>query len=123
MDTHKNKLLNKNTLLFFFIIFAAFFLRIYNLNFEDYWFDEQASFWVSDPTINLSDTIERSKQLDRGSNIVFNLFLKNFFFVIWIRSSNWQIFAIYFRFPIYSFFMLFSISNSQKSKLFTSRIS
>ena len=79
MDTHKNKLLNKNTLLFFFIIFAAFFLRIYNLNFEDYWFDEQASFWVSDPTINLNDTIERSKELDRGSNIVFNLFLKNFF--------------------------------------------
>ena len=79
MDTHKNNFLNKNTLLFFFIIFTAFFLRIYNLNFEDYWFDEQASFWVSDPTINLSDTIERSKQLDRGSNIVFNVFLKNFF--------------------------------------------
>ena len=79
MDTHKNKLLNKNTLLFFFIIFAAFFLRIYNLNFEDYWFDEQASFWVSDPTINLNDTIERSNELDRGSNIVFNLFLKIFF--------------------------------------------
>ena len=75
MDTHKNKLLNKNTLLFFFIIFAAFFLRIYNLNFEDYWFDEQASFWVSDPSINLNDTIERSNELDRGSNIVFNLFL------------------------------------------------
>ena len=35
MDTHKNKLLNKNTLLFFFIMFAAFFLRIYNLNFEN----------------------------------------------------------------------------------------
>ena len=67
-------------IIFFFIIIAtAFILRIYNLNFEDYWFDEQASFWVSDPTINLNDTIERSNELDRGSNIVFNLFLKNFF--------------------------------------------
>ena len=67
-------------IIFFFIIIAtAFILRIYNLNFEDYWFDEQASFWVADPSLTLSETLERGKKLDQGTSIVFNLILKTFF--------------------------------------------
>ena len=67
-------------IIFFFIIIAtAFILRIYNLNFEDYWFDEQASFWVADPSLTFSETLERGKKLDQGTSIVFNLILKTFF--------------------------------------------
>ncbi|SVA64350.1 uncharacterized protein METZ01_LOCUS117204, partial [marine metagenome] len=36
----------KKFILFLIICFIALFLRIYQINFEDYWFDEQASFWV-----------------------------------------------------------------------------
>ena len=39
----------KKFILFLIICFIALFLRIYQINFEDYWFDEQASFWVADP--------------------------------------------------------------------------
>ena len=67
-------------IIFFFIIIAtAFILRIYNLNFEDYWFDEQARFWVADPSLTFSETLERGKKLDQGTSIVFNLLLKTFF--------------------------------------------
>ena len=51
MFTNKKIFENKDIFFFTVIIISAFILRIYNLNFEDYWFDEQASFWVSDPLI------------------------------------------------------------------------
>jgi len=71
---------SKKNIFFLLIIFiTALLLRLYNINFEDYWFDEQASFWVSDPNIPLGETLERGKDLDRGSNMVFNLILKQFF--------------------------------------------
>tara|TARA_Y100000590_G_scaffold22008_1_gene25413 strand:- start:1325 stop:2755 length:1431 start_codon:yes stop_codon:yes gene_type:complete len=65
--------------LFLLAIFIGIVLRIYNLNFEDYWFDEQTSFWVADPILSFSETIERSKKIDYGTHIVFNLILKKFF--------------------------------------------
>ena len=64
-------------LIFFFIL--GLFLRLYNINFEDLWFDEQASFLVADPRLNHDDTILLSKNLDKGTSIFFNLILKKFF--------------------------------------------
>ena len=79
MFTKKKIFENKDVFFLAIIIFSAFFLRIYNLNFEDYWFDEQASFWVADPSLTLNETIQRGKELDQGTGIIFNLILKIFF--------------------------------------------
>ena len=79
MFTKKKIFENKDVFFLAIIIFSAFFLRIYNLNFEDYWFDEQASFWVADPSLTLNETLQRGKELDQGTSIVFNLILKIFF--------------------------------------------
>ncbi len=73
------KIFEINIIFFSIIVASALVLRIYNLNFEDYWFDEQASFWVADPSLTLSETLERGKKLDQGTSIVFNLLLKTFF--------------------------------------------
>ena len=81
MDILKNKIDYKSIIFFSIILIIAFSLRIYNLNFEDYWLDEQASFWVANPSLTLSETIERGKDLDRGTSIIFNLLLKEFFIV------------------------------------------
>ncbi len=67
---------------FYFLIFIfilGLFLRLYNINFEDLWFDEQASFLVADPRLNHADTILLSKNLDKGTSIFFNLILKKYF--------------------------------------------
>ena len=64
MDIRKNSLPKKGILIFFIILITAFVLRIYNLNFEDYWFDEQASFWVANPVLSFNETVERGKELD-----------------------------------------------------------
>ena len=62
-----------------FIIILGFFLRLYNINFEDLWFDEQASFLVADPKLDINETILLVKNLDKGTSLFFNLILKKFF--------------------------------------------
>lgn len=81
MDIHKNSLLKKSILVFLIILIAAC-LRLYNLNFEDYWLDEQASFWVADPTLTINETLQRGKELDRGTSITYNILLKTFFSIL-----------------------------------------
>ncbi len=41
------------------ILLIGSFIRVYNINYNDFWSDEMVSFWVSDPSIPLNKTIER----------------------------------------------------------------
>jgi hypothetical protein len=61
-----------------FFILVGIFFRFYQLNFENYWFDEMNSFWVADPNISLNDMIAR-RQLTDQTPLLFNLILKNYF--------------------------------------------
>ena len=124
MVIQKSNLLNKYIIFFFLIFLFGVLLRVYNLNFEDYWFDEQASFWVADPSISLSETLERSKELDRGTHLVFNLILKNFFYVLGYDPSIGRILPLIFgvlSIPALSY-LSFQINNN-KSFLLTAIIS
>ncbi|MDA9063101.1 hypothetical protein N9K40_04010, partial [Candidatus Pelagibacter sp.] len=68
----------KNILLFTILfIFIGIFLRVYQLNFENYWLDEMISFWVADPTLSLDDTFSRRDQIEQ-SPILFDLILKKY---------------------------------------------
>jgi len=69
----------KELLIIFIILIIGIFLRIYNLNFEDFWIDEMVSFWAADPRYNISDTILRLTQADL--HILFNIVLKYYFAV------------------------------------------
>ena len=44
--------------LFFLILFGSI-LRIYNLNFDDFWYDEMVTFWLSDPNLTFLETLKR----------------------------------------------------------------
>lgn len=44
--------------LFFLILFGSI-LRIYNLNFDDFWYDEMVTFWLSDPNLSFFETLKR----------------------------------------------------------------
>ena len=124
MVIQKSNLLNKYIIFFFLIFLFGVLLRVYNLNFEDYWFDEQAGFWVADPSISFSETLERSKELDRGTHLVFNLILKNFFYVLGYDPSIGRILPLIFgvlSIPALSY-LSFQINNN-KSFLLTAIIS
>jgi len=124
MVIQKSNLLNKYIIFFFLIFLFGVLLRVYNLNFEDYWFDEQAGFWVADPSISFSETLERSKELDRGTHLVFNLILKTFFYILGYDPSIGRILPLIFgvlSIPALSY-LSFQINNN-KSFLLTAIIS
>ena len=70
---------NKNNILLVSILFIliGIFLRIYQLNFENYWLDEMLSFWVADPNLPLGDTFARHNHIEQ-TPILFDLFLKKY---------------------------------------------
>ena len=69
----------KKFILFLIICFIALFLRIYQINFDDLWFDELSSLWIAEPNITFKETIARNIELNKGPHLVFTLILKYFF--------------------------------------------
>ena len=59
----------------FFICLCGIIFRFYNLNFENLWFDEIVSFWVSDPQISFLDSYERNN-ISEGTPFLFNFLIK-----------------------------------------------
>jgi len=69
---------NKNFLIFPLILIllsTGSLLRIYNINYDDFWIDEMVSFWVSDPKISLFESYQRNN-ISEGFPFLFNLILK-----------------------------------------------
>ena len=58
-------MLNKKNifLVSIFLILIGIFLRFYQLNFENYWFDELIDFWVADPNISFNATFFRRDEI------------------------------------------------------------
>jgi len=73
------KFIKKNYLYISFIILVSLTLRIYNLNFDDFWFDELASLWIADPSISFDETLERNIKINKGPHLIFTIILKYFF--------------------------------------------
>ena len=74
-------LIKKNYIYGFLIIFISILVRLYNLNFDDLWFDELVSLWIADPNISLNETIERNIEVNMGPHLIFTLVLKYFFLI------------------------------------------
>ena len=45
-------------------LFVGIFLRIYNLGYDNLWFDEIVTFWVSDPSISLYESFQRNSSTE-----------------------------------------------------------
>ncbi len=70
--------ININFLYYSVLIFITIFLRLYNINYDDFWIDEIISFYISDPSIPLSEFFYRHKTLE-NSPFLFNFILRNYF--------------------------------------------
>ena len=62
-------------ILMLFLLLIGVILRFYNLEFENLWFDEMASFYVSDPKISFLESYYRNNSVE-GTPFLFNFFLK-----------------------------------------------
>jgi 4-amino-4-deoxy-L-arabinose transferase-like glycosyltransferase len=62
----------------FLIIISGFFLRMYNINFDDLWYDEIISFWVANPDHTSSESFKIHNDIEVIPP-AFNFLLKLFF--------------------------------------------
>ena len=68
----------KKEFILFLIISIGIFFRIYNLNFDNLWYDEIISFWVANPSFSYQETNFFHNQIETTS-ILYNLILKSFY--------------------------------------------
>ena len=72
------KIKNINFLIISTVGFSLIFgilIRSYNINYEDFWFDEIVTFWISDPYISIGESLERHYSVE-ATPFFFNLLLK-----------------------------------------------
>ena len=72
------KIKNINFLIISAVGFSLIFgilIRSYNINYEDFWFDEIVTFWISDPYISIGESLERHYSVE-ATPFFFNLLLK-----------------------------------------------
>ena len=70
--------ININFLYYSVLIFITILFRLYNLNYDDFWIDEIISFYISDPSVTLSEFYYRHKTLE-NSPFLFNFILRIYF--------------------------------------------
>jgi len=66
-------------LLSILIISVGALLRYYQINFENYWFDEINDFWITDPNISLDSTFSRRESIGDVSPYLWESLLKMYF--------------------------------------------
>ena len=78
------KLKNSNLRIFLFVILSAVFLRFYNYNFQDFWWDELMEFFTVDPSLSLKGTYLRAHSITVGSALEYDYATNaNFYFYIY----------------------------------------
>ena len=83
--------LNLVNLNFFISIFIFNFLLAANLNYEDYWFDELFTFYVSDPNVSFYETYLRI--IETENNNFYKFILKIFFLFFGYNDFNGRLFV------------------------------
>ncbi len=96
MSTNFSNIYKNKIYLLLLIFIIGIILRFYNINFEDLWFDEQSSFLIADPTLSHKETVLKSKNLDSGTGIVFNLILKSYFNIFGYNPDIGRILTVIF---------------------------
>ena len=72
------KIKNINFLIVLAVGFSLIFgilVRSYNINYEDFWFDEILSFWIADPYISIGESLDRHHSIEQIP-FFFHLLLK-----------------------------------------------
>ena len=77
-----------NLILIFTFLFFAIFIRFYNIGYDDLWFDEISSYWVSDPGISFEESFLRHSNIEKTPYLYFSLLKLNFNFFSYDHVSG-----------------------------------
>ena len=81
--------------LFFIICCAGIFLRYYNHAYDDLWYDEIISFWISNPDLSFLETINKNKLIDINTSM-YHFMLKYFFSTFGYSVETGRLFSVLF---------------------------
>ena len=65
MILSKINILSKKDLLIIFLFLFALIIRAYNINYDNLWFDEILSFWITEPKITLKESFLRHTKIEQ----------------------------------------------------------
>jgi len=85
----------KKELILFSIISIGIFFRVYNLNFDNLWYDEIISFWVANPSFSYQETSFFHNQIETTS-ILYNLILKSFYQIFGYSTFSGRLLSVLF---------------------------
>jgi len=71
MNNNLNNIFKPINFFLLLLIFGGIF-RLYNINFDDLWIDEIATFWISDPNLSLKESYINHLSLEQ-TPFLFNL--------------------------------------------------
>lgn len=69
---------SKKYLLIIFLFLFALIIRAYNINLDNLWFDEIASFWSTDPKISFKESFTRHDNIEQTPYLYFLILKINF---------------------------------------------
>ena len=72
----------KSVYILFLIILAGIFFRVYNVNFDDLWIDEIATFWISNPEYSINESF-KNKEFQEIDELIYEFNSGG------IKISNW----------------------------------
>ena len=65
-------------ILIILLLFFTIFIRAYNIGYDDLWFDEISSYWVSDPRISINESLIRHNRIEKTPLLYFLILKINF---------------------------------------------
>ncbi len=109
----------KKEFILFLLVGIGIFFRIYNLNFENLWYDEIISFWVANPSFSYSETNSIHNQIETTS-ILYNVILKSFYQIFGYSVYGGRILSSVFGIlSIFSIIYLDRLINKNSSYIFS----
>ena len=78
MILSKVNFLSKKYLLIIFLFLFALIIRAYNINYDNLWFDEIASFWSTDPKISFKESFIRHDNIEQTPYLYYLILKINF---------------------------------------------
>jgi len=106
------KTLNEQKILLL-ILLSGILLRFYNINFDDYWYDEIISFWVSNPEHSLSKSFDIHNKIEVNT-YTYHFFLKTIYHLFGYDPAYGRYFSAFF--GILSLLLIIFFFNDQKNK-------
>ena len=86
---------NYNTYFLFLIIFIILSVfRIYNVNYDQLWWDEIITLYSADPSLTFNETINRNFELEL-SPPTFNLIMKYFYSFFGYNTFSGRYFSVF----------------------------